>query len=373
MGQRRQRQSTRPRIRTRPDPQLAARDARLRYVNADGAGIRRLGTPSRFRYLAADGHPIRDRGELQRIRQLAIPPAWKDVWICAYPNGHLQATGRDARGRKQYRYHPRWRVVRDANKYASLLDFGNALERIRTQVETDLTHAGFPREKVLAMLVRLLETTFVRVGNESYARENGSFGLTTLKNRHVRLARSGLRLLFRGKSGVRHDVMVTDRRLARLVQRCRELPGQDLFQYLDADGAPQPISSTDVNEYLKAAAGAEFTAKDFRTWAGTLLAVRYLSEHAGELDGDVPAKTISVALVKHVADSLRNTPAVCRSCYIHPLVLNAISDASHRKLLRQALNGRDEQSDDRQWEEALRRFLRAEQAAERRDDQASSG
>jgi DNA topoisomerase-1 len=359
------RKNGKPRRRTRGSPMVrespeeAARRAQLRYVTDATPGIRRVGTGLRVRYVAADGSRISSRDEVQRIRRLAIPPAWTQVWICPNPNGHLQATGRDARGRKQYRYHQRWREVRDEDKYARLLEFADARSRIAAQVERDIAATGFPREKVLAMIVKLLETTFARIGNESYARQNGSFGLTTLKNRHIKSERSGLRLRFRGKSGVLHDVMVTDRRLARLVRRIREIPGQDLFQYLDAEGNPQPVSSTDVNEYLKAAAGADFTAKDYRTWAGTLLAMRYTLANAADLEAPAP-KAFIVALVKHVATSLGNTPAVCRKCYIHPAVLNAAMDEGSLARLATLSNGLSPGRDDAGWEDVLRKFLGAQ-------------
>lgn len=338
-------------------PEDAARAALLRYVSADAPGITRHGRGSRVWYVAPDGSRISDRRDIQRIRQLAIPPAWTDVWICANPNGHLQATGRDARGRKQYRYHARWREVRDAEKYSRLLVFGEALTRIRARVASDLARTGFPREKVLAMIVRLLETTFVRVGNASYAKSNGSFGLTTLQNRHVRLARSGLRLRFRGKSGIQHDVLVTDKKLARLVRRCRELPGQDLFQYVDDDGAVQPVTSTDVNDYLKDASGSDFTAKDYRTWAGTLLAIRYAAEHLEPSDAP-PPKSFSVELVKEVAHALGNTPAVCRKCYIHPAVFTALGDTDGLRLFGGVSGRSSTQEEQAQWEDALTRLLR---------------
>lgn len=339
-----------------PPPEEAARAAQLRYVSDRAPGISRRGSPSRFSYVMPDGTRVRDRDTLDRIRKLAIPPAWTDVWISRIPNGHLQATGRDARKRKQYRYHARWREVRDSNKYARLGAFGQALEALRERVGKDLSKPGFPREKVVAMVVRLLETTFARVGNESYARENGSFGLTTLQNRHLKPSRSGLRLRFRGKSGVMHDVRVTDRRLTRLVRRCRELPGQDLFQYLDADGEPQPVTSTDVNEYVQETTGSDFTAKDFRTWAGTLLALRYLVRHADALD-EAPPKAFTVDLVKEVAESLGNTPSVCRKCYIHPTVLQAPEDADARARI-QALARKGVPSDESGWEAMLAQLLR---------------
>lgn len=258
-----------------------------------------------------------------------IPPAWTDVWICPNPNGHLQATGRDARGRKQYRYHARWRRVRDETKYERMLLFGGVLPRIRARLRDDLARPGLPREKVLATVVRLLETTFIRVGNEEYARQNNSFGLTTLKSRHVAVQGSRLEFRFPGKSGKNHAIRLSDRRLARLVRRCRELPGQDLFQYLDESGAPQPIDSGDVNDYLRAIAGDEFTTKDFRTWAGTLLAAQALTAPD---DPALPTpKARAVRATKSVADRLGNTPAVCRKCYIHPAVFQAFEDPAMRE------------------------------------------
>jgi DNA topoisomerase-1 len=253
----------------------AARAAGLRDTSDDQPGIRRVRCGRGFRYQGPDGRPVRDEDTLKRIRSLTIPPAWTDVWICPQQSGHLQATGRDARGRKQYRYHPRWRATRDESKYDRMVAFGLALPRIRARVEADLALPGLPRAKVLATVVRLLETTLVRVGNEEYARANGSFGLTTLRTRHVAVTGATIHFAFRGKSGVRHHIDVRDRRLARVVRRCRDLPGQLLFQYLDESGQRHGYSA-DVNDYLREAAGEEFTAKDFRTWGGTVLAVATL-------------------------------------------------------------------------------------------------
>jgi len=260
------------------DPVETAQAAGLRYVHDDRPGIQRQRRGKGFRYLGPDGKPVRDRDQLRRIRSLVIPPAWTDVWICPNPQGHLQATGHDARGRKQYRYHPRWRAARDETKYDRMIAFGQALPKIRARVAQDLAQSGLPRTKVLATVVRLLETTLIRVGNEEYARENGSFGLTTLRNRHVSVEGQTVRFSFKGKSGVRHSIAVDDRRLARIVQRCQEMPGQELFQYLDEDGTPHDIDSADVNAYLQEIAGQEFTAKDFRTWAGTVLVAVALQE-----------------------------------------------------------------------------------------------
>jgi DNA topoisomerase-1 len=304
------------------EPVEAAKAASLRHVSDDRPGIRRKRSGSGFSYRGPDGEIVRDKSTLSRIRALAIPPAWTDVWICTIANGHIQATGRDARGRKQYRYHQRWREVRDATKYERMVLFGHTLPRIRSRVDADLALPGLPRDKLLATIVRLLETTFKRVGNEEYARTNGSFGLTTLMNRHVAIEGARLRFSFRGKSGKVHVIRVNDRRLAGLVRRCRELPGQDLFQYLDDAGEPQPITSADVNDYLRLVSDQEFTAKDFRTWAGTQLAASNLAE-ARAFDPDVNPKSALVSAVESVAEQLGNTVAICRKCYIHPSVLDA--------------------------------------------------
>lgn len=295
------------------EPSEAAKAAALRYVSDSGPGLRRQRSGKGFSYRAADGSPLRDRTALTRIRSLAIPPAWREVWICPTPEGHLQATGRDARGRKQYRYHPRWRLVRDETKYERMLVFGATLPRIRSRLRRDLALPGLPRDRVLATIVRLLETSRIRVGNEEYARNNKSFGLTTLRNRHVEIAGATLRFRFQGKSGRSHTVDVSDRRLARLVERCRDLPGQDLFQYLDDAGEPQSIDSGAVNDYLRSVSGRDFTAKDFRTWVGTLLAAGLLVE---------PPPGLAEATAE-VARQLGNTPAITRKCYIHPAVLAA--------------------------------------------------
>jgi len=303
-----------------PPPEESAASAGLRYVTDAAPGIRRKRAGSGFTYSGADGSRITDEKTLQRIRKLAIPPAYTDVWICPSPNGHLQATGRDARGRKQYRYHPRWREVRDETKFGRMVAFSEVLPRLRARVEADLGRAGLPREKVLATVVRLLECTNIRVGNDEYARANGSYGLTTLKDKHVEVSGGSLRFSFTGKSGKTHQVELSDRRLARIVQRCRDVPGEELFQYLDDDGARQTIGSGDVNDYLREISGQEFTAKDFRTWAGTMLAVRALRE-LGPMDTEREAKSAIVRAVDQVAEQLNNTRAVCRKYYIHPTVL----------------------------------------------------
>src|SRR5882724_7497793 len=256
----------------------SARKVGLRYVTDAKPGIHREPSGKRFRYTDAEGQRVRDRETLARIKSLVIPPAWTDVWICAAHNGHIQVTARDARGRKQYRYHPLWRKVRDENKYEHLISFGKALPLIRNQIDKDLALPGLPRNKILATIVRLLETTMMRVGNEEYVRSNGSFGLTTLRDKHVRIDGARLEFQFRGKSGVQHLIELNDRRLARIVSRCKDLPGYELFQYLDDEGNRGSIDSEDVNEYLRRISGQDYTAKDFRTWAGTLLAALALRE-----------------------------------------------------------------------------------------------
>ncbi len=309
------------------DPLEAARAAGLRYVSDAAPGIRRKRAGKGFSYVGLDGKPLRDPGELRRIKSLAIPPAWTDVWVCPSPRGHLQATGRDARGRKQYRYHPRWREARDETKYERMIAFGEALPRIREWVERDLALPDLPREKVLATVVRLLDTTLIRVGNEEYARQNGSFGLTTLRNRHVDVSGSTLRFHFRGKSGKEYRVDVKDRRLARILQRCQDLPGQDLFQYVDDNGELQAVESDDVNAYLREISGQDFTAKDFRTWAGTVLAACAL-EGLEAFESETEARHNVVQAIDSVAEQLGNTRAVCRKCYVHPAVIDAYLDRS---------------------------------------------
>jgi DNA topoisomerase I len=309
----------------RPAARRAARAAGLIYLRDDEPGIRRRRAGRGFVYTTADGDRLRDPAALLRIRALAIPPAWRDVWIAPSPRAHLQATGLDARGRKQYRYHPRWRDVRDAAKYARLADFGEAVPRLRQRVEHDLSLPGLPREKVLATVVRLLDRTFIRVGNETYARENGSFGLTTLRADHVAVSGGAIQFAFRGKSGVEHSIDLHDRRLARIIRRCQDLPGETLFQYVDAVGTAQSIGSADVNAYLRDAMGAGFTAKDFRTWAGTLLAARALAVAGPPASASAARRSVAAA-IRSVAARLGNTPAVCRACYVHPKVLEAFPE-----------------------------------------------
>jgi len=315
------------------DAPAVARAAGLRYVSDAKPGIARIAHKDGFRYVDADGAPVRDEATLGRIKSLAIPPAWTDVWICPQPNGHVQATGRDARKRKQYRYHPRWRAVRDEVKYERMIAFGKALPQIRKQVDADLRRPGLPREKVLATIVYLLQVTMMRIGNEEYARDNHSFGLSTLRNRHVRIDGSEVEFRFRGKSGVYHSVKVADRRLARIIQRSRELPGQELFQYLDDEGNQHSVDSSDVNDYLRTISGEDYTAKDFRTWSGTVLAALALQEFE-KFDSETQAKKNVVRAIETVAKKLGNTPSVCRKCYVHPAVLEAYMDGAELQGLR---------------------------------------
>jgi DNA topoisomerase-1 len=303
------------------DPVESAKAAGLRYVSDSQPGIHRRRRGTGFGYMDPDGKPVRDKETLFRIRSLVIPPAWRDVWICTNPKGHLQCTGRDARGRKQSRYHPRWREVRDETKYERMMIFGAALPGIREQVEHDLSRPGMPREKILAAIVRLMEVTLIRVGNEEYARENQSYGLTTMRNKHVQVAGSSVTFKFQGKSGVRHAIDINDRRLARIIQRCQDIPGYELFQYIDSDGTHRSVDSADVNEYLRVITNQDFTAKDFRTWAGTVLACTMLQEFEA-FESQTQAKRNVVQAIKDVAARLGNTPSVCRKCYVHPAVLD---------------------------------------------------
>ncbi|GAC1307914.1 MAG: DNA topoisomerase IB [Vulcanimicrobiaceae bacterium] len=303
-----------------------ARSAGLRYVDDSAPGFRRQRTRTGFAYFDAHGKAITDEAELARIRSLAIPPAYESVWICPYAHGHVQATARDAKGRKQYRYHKRWREVRDANKYESTIAFARALPRLRERVEADFSKPDMSRDKVLATVVRMLETTLVRVGNESYARDNKSYGLTTLRARHVKVeGERRVRLRFRGKSGVEHSLTIDDRRLVRAVKRCRDLPGELLFTYLDDAGEPQPIASDDVNAYLREATGGDFSAKDFRTWAATVTCASEL-QAAGPAETQAQAKQNVVAALAATAKRLGNTPAVCRKAYVHPTIVERYLD-----------------------------------------------
>jgi DNA topoisomerase-1 len=340
------------------DPLAAARSAGLRYVTDARPGISRRRAGNGFVYTWPDGSRVDDPEHLARIRSLAVPPAWTDVWIAPVPNGHVQATGRDARGRKQYRYHPRWREVRDETKYERTIAFGEALPRIRARVEADLARAGLPREKVLATVVRFLETTLIRVGNDEYARENRSFGLTTLEDRHVRVDGPEIRFHFRGKGGREREVGLRDRRLARIVKQCRDVPGYELFQYVDAGDERHTIDSADVNEYLRQISGQDFTAKDFRTWAGTVAAAIALRD-AEAFDSEAAAKRNVVVAIERVAERLGNTPAICRMAYVHPAVIEAYLEggAMLRRRARRARAERGLVEDEAAVLDLLRRRL----------------
>ena len=304
------------------DPVAFARANGLRYTIDSKPGIRRIKHHDSFRYVAPDGSPVKDDETLGRIKSLVIPPAWNDVWITTHRNGHLQATGRDVRGRKQSRYHPHWREVRDENKYERMTHFAAALPRIRERVAHDLALPGLPREKVLATIVSLMEATHIRVGNAEYARDNKSYGLTTMRNRHVEVHGSKITFSFQGKSRVHHTINLQDRRLANIIRRCSDIPGYDLFQYLDSDGTHHGVDSQDVNDYLREITGEHFTAKDFRTWAGSVLAADLLRE-IGPFETVAQAKKNVAEAIKKVASRLGNTPSVCRKCYVHPAVLEA--------------------------------------------------
>jgi DNA topoisomerase-1 len=307
------------------DPDASAEDAGLRYVSDAESGIGRRRRGHGFTYIGPDGKRLADRAKVAWIRSLAIPPAWTDVWICATQTGHLQATGRDARGRKQYRYHPRWRAQRDEAKYDGLITFGNALPRMRWRVARDMRRSGLPRERVLAAVVWLLERTGIRVGNEEYARDNRSFGLTTLRDRHATVGSKRIRFTFRGKGGKAGEVEISDARLARIVGRCQDLPGQELFAYLDEHGEIRSVGSSDVNDYLREISGHDFTAKDFRTWAGTVLAVQTLAQQEPAASGGEANRNV-VQAIEGVAEWLGNTPAVARKAYVDPRVLEAYLD-----------------------------------------------
>jgi DNA topoisomerase-1 len=311
----------------------AARSASLRYVSDADRGFARRRRGKSFTYVRTSGEALRDPAVLARIRALAIPPAWKDVWICPAPDGHLQATGRDARGRKQYRYHARWREAQDQNKYERIIAFAQTLPKIRRAVARDLRKRGLPREKVLAAAVKLLETTLIRVGNDEYARDNHSFGLTTMHDEHVKIRGATIRFDFRGKHGIEHEIDLEDPRLAAIVRACRDLPGQELFQYLDEAGEVCDVGSGDVNDYLRAIGGEEFTAKDFRTWAGTALAAQALQEFH-DFDSTAAAKRNITKAIERVAERLGNTQAICRKCYVHPAIIEAYMDRSLVKMLK---------------------------------------
>jgi DNA topoisomerase I len=304
------------------DPEAAAEAAEaagLRYVSDAVPGITRRRAGRAFSYRDSSGRLIKERKALARLRALSIPPAWTGVWICPDPRGHLQATGRDTRGRKQYRYHDEWRIIRDAHKFDRILVFARALPQIRTRIDADLRRHGLPRKRVLATVLRLLETTLIRVGNAEYARDNRSFGLTTIRHRHVEVNGSTIAFEFRGKGGRVHKVSTRDRRLARVVRACHELPGQELFQYIDDEGERRDVGSADVNAYLQEITGEPFTAKDFRTWAGTLLAVEALTQ-IGAWSSQRQAKSNVLRAIDQVAEQLNNTRAVCRKYYVHPAI-----------------------------------------------------
>jgi DNA topoisomerase-1 len=332
----------------------AAEEAGLRYVSDEQSGYTRKAKGDDFEYFDAEGKSIRDEQRLLRIKRLAIPPAYTDVWICPSPNGHIQATGRDARGRKQYRYHERWREMRDENKYDRMAAFGEALPKIRKRVSKDSALAGLPRNKVLATIVKLLERTLIRVGNEEYARDNKSFGLTTMQDRHVDVKGANLRFRFRGKSGIKHEADVTDRRIAKVILKLQDLPGQQLFQYLDDKGEARDISSQDVNDYLREISGQDFTAKDFRTWAGTLLAAIALNA-VGAFETNKQAKANIKDAVAAVSKILGNTPAICRKCYVHPAIFETYLNGDSIEGLKQLT---EEGDDLRADETRVLNFLR---------------
>jgi DNA topoisomerase-1 len=342
------------------DPVRAAEEASLNYVSDDSPGIKRLRVGNAFRYQNANGKKITRATELRRIEALAIPPAWEQVWICPSPTGHLQATGRDARGRKQYLYHAEWRQVRDAAKFDRMEFFAKVLPAVRRRVAQDLRRPGLPREKVLALILRLLEVTLIRVGSEEYATSNGTYGLTTLKNRHASLNGKTACFLFRGKSGVRHEIGFQDARLVKLVRQCQDLPGQRLFEYRDDSGDIRTVTSSDVNAYLREITGEDITSKDFRTWFGTVIAIQ-------ELLAAAPASTKSetkaavVTAIKATATRLGNTPAICRKSYIHPAVIETYQAGG----LKSAFRGMQSRRSRHWWELAALRFLRKQARSDR--------
>lgn len=315
------------------DDVRAARSAGLRHVNDHEEGYRRLRVGKTFRYVGTGHKPIKDPAVLKRIHALVIPPAWQEVWICQDAKGHLQATGRDARGRKQYRYHPGWRARRDETKFHRMLAFGRALPALRHRVQRDLRAPGLGRRKVLATLVRLLDLTAIRIGNEEYASQNKSFGLTTLEDRHARIRGPQLTLQFRGKSGKHHTLCITNPAVARIVKRCQDLPGQELFQWLDETGARHRVHSGDVNEYLCEVSGEQFTSKDFRTWAGTVLAAHALAA-CGVVGSEAKARTLIAEAIRSVAEHLGNTLTVCRKSYVHPAVISGYHDGTLHDAMR---------------------------------------
>jgi DNA topoisomerase-1 len=340
------------------DSAEAAEEAGLRYVSDDRPGYTRRAKNGQFEYLDTEGKRIRDEQRLLRIKRLAIPPAWTDVWICPSPTGHIQATGRDARRRKQYRYHERWRELRDENKFDRLADFAKALPKIRRRVARDMRLPGLQRQKVLATVVRLLERTFIRIGNAEYARENKSFGLTTMQGRHVTVKGDRLRFRFRGKSGRQHEVDITDRRIAKIVSKCQDLPGQELFQYVNGDGEVRDVTSQDVNDYLREITNENFTAKDFRTLAGTVLAAIALSAQC-DFETKKQAKANVKTAICAVAELLGNTPAICRKCYVHPAIVEAYLTGKQIPEVTEAIKNRDN-IDLCAAERAIHKFIRAQ-------------
>jgi DNA topoisomerase I len=326
-----------------PDEVKSAKLAGLRYVIPSAHGISRKPSADGFEYVGPDGEPVQDEEILSRIKSLVIPPAWTSVWISPRPNTHIQAIGCDARGRKQYRYHPEYRKIRDLIKFDRMRAFGRSLHRIRKAVDRDLSRKGMPKRKVLAAVVKLLETTYIRIGNEEYAEENQSFGLTTLRNQHVQVLGNTLKFKFRGKSGQHHEIKLQDRRLAGIVRRCKDIPGSSLFEYIDADGKPETIDSGDVNDYVREISGGDFTAKDFRTWGGTCLAVSLLLARCAQEEHDKATKAAMVEVVKEVAAKLGNKPATCRKYYIHPTVLQCYEAGHLKELATKYREGQPEQ------------------------------
>jgi DNA topoisomerase-1 len=339
------------------DPEDAAISAGLTYVNDDMPGITRQRSGKGFSYKGPDGRTITDKAERKRLASLAIPPAYVDVWICPDPRGHIQATGRDAKGRKQYRYHPEFRELRDSSKYDRMLDFARGLPQLRAQVDADMSRRGLPVEKVLATIVFLLENTMIRVGNTRYARENKSHGLTTLRMRHVTLDGNQVRFKFKGKSGKEWNLGLRDRRVARIIRAVQEIPGQHLFQYVDDDGARRQVTSTEVNDYLRQITGRQVTAKDFRTWTGTVLAALALAEYE-KADSEAAAKRNVRDAIESVAARLGNTPTICRQCYVHPQIIDAYLADELRLELAGTIDDTLTQTDLRPEETQVLRFLK---------------
>jgi len=340
------------------DPQEAAEAAGLRYVSDARPGIRRKNIKKGFTYTRADGSKLTETDILRRIKSLAVPPAWTDVWICPVADGHIQATGRDARGRKQYRYHPRFRELRESTKYEHVVAFADALPRIRAKVRRHMALRGLPRKKVMATVVHLLDTTLIRIGNDDYARHNNSYGVTTLKSRHVAINGNAVRFRFTGKSGKQWSLQVRDRRIAKIMRACQELPGQELLQYLDEEGNPQAITSSDVNAYLKVVTGTDITAKDFRTWAGTVLTAMALSE-LPSFRSAAEAKRNLRAAIKNVAARLGNTPTICRKCYVHPELATSYLDGKFVLKVNSQNKLRDDSSGLKSEEAAVLAMLRS--------------